>query len=322
MIEITDVSAAYGDVKALDGVSLSVGRGEAVGVFGTNGAGKTTLFKLLVGLNRPDEGTVRVAGADPAEGNRVRELVRYLPEHAGFPANLTGREVLRFHARVRGVPADDRAHHVERILATVGLADAADRRVGGYSNGMNRRLGLGTALVGEPAVLILDEPTAGLDPDGIAAFHDVVGGLADRTDVTVLFSSHALSEIERLCDRAVLMNDGLVAVDGPVETLRRSGEAVAVSLTFPDPEAAADAAGLLRERAGVTAVSQRGTRVTADCPPGAAYDTLIAIGEAHSLERFEVTDPGLEAAFHEAVGGDGDGGTRPGDTAGTGGETA
>ncbi|WP_254829534.1 ABC transporter ATP-binding protein [Haloglomus salinum] len=322
MIEITDVSAAYGDVQALDGVSLSVGRGESVGVFGTNGAGKTTLFKLLVGLNRPDEGTVRVAGADPADGNRVRELVRYLPEHAGFPANLTGREVLRFHARVRGVPADGRDHHVRRILATVGLADAADRRVGGYSNGMNRRLGLGTALVGDPAVLILDEPTAGLDPDGIAAFHDVVGGLADRTDVTVLFSSHALSEIERLCDRAVLMNDGRVAADGPVERLRRSGDTVTVSLALPGPEAAAAAARLLRERAAVAAVSQRGTRVTADCPPGEAYDALVAVGEAHPLERFEVTEPGLEAAFHEAVGGTEDDGTRPERPAGTGGETA
>jgi Cu-processing system ATP-binding protein len=207
VIEIDDISKAYGDVKALNGLSLSVERGATLGVFGTNGAGKTTLFKLLAGLNRPDEGRVSVAGADPTEGTTVRERVRYLPEHAGFPPSLTGREILRFHARMRSVPREERSHHVERILHTVGLADAADRRVGGYSNGMNRRLGLGTALVGEPAVLILDEPTAGLDPDGIRAFHEVVESLAAETDVTIVFSSHALGEIQRLCDHRCVLSD-------------------------------------------------------------------------------------------------------------------
>lgn len=305
MIEITDVSAAYGDVQALDGVSLSVGRGEAVGVFGTNGAGKTTLFKLLVGLNRPDEGTVRVAGTDPADGNRVRELVRYLPEHAGFPANLTGREVLRFHARVRGVPSEDRDHHIRRILATVGLADAADRRVGGYSNGMNRRLGLGTALVGEPAVLILDEPTAGLDPDGIRAFHEVVESLAAETDVTIVFSSHALGEIQRLCSEAVIVADGQVATAGPVEELRRAAaDQVTVSLSLASEAAASDAATDLGDHEAVSSVSRAGAAVTARTAPTDAYDLLTAVGEGYDIDRFEVREPGLEAAFHEAVGAD------------------
>ncbi len=305
VIEVDGVSKAYGDVQALDGLSLSVEQGATLGVFGTNGAGKTTLFKLLVGLNRPDDGSVSVAGADPTDGTAVRERVRYLPEHAGFPPSLTGREVLRFHARMRSVPREDRAHHVERILHTVGLADAADRRVGGYSNGMNRRLGLGTALVGEPAVLILDEPTAGLDPDGIRAFHEVVESLAAETDVTIVFSSHALGEIQRLCSEAVIIADGQVATAGPVEELRRAAaDEVTVSLSLASEAAASDVAGMLRDHEAASSVTRTGVDLTVTAAPTDAYDLLTAVGEGYDIDRFEVREPGLEAAFHEAVGAD------------------
>ncbi|NLV06874.1 ATP-binding cassette domain-containing protein [Haloarcula rubripromontorii] len=305
VIEVDDVSKTYGDVQALDGLSLAVERGTTLGVFGTNGAGKTTLFKLLAGLNRPDRGSVSVAGADPTDGTTVRERVRYLPEHAGFPPSLTGREILRFHARMRSVPREDRSHHVERILHTVGLADAADRRVGGYSNGMNRRLGLGTALVGEPAVLILDEPTAGLDPDGIQAFHEVVGSLAAETDVTIVFSSHALGEIQRLCSEAVIIADGQVATAGPVGQLRRAAaDEVTVSLSLASDAAASGAATDLGDHGAVSSVSRSGADVTARTTPTEAYDILTAVGEAYDIDRFEVREPGLEAAFHEAVGTD------------------
>jgi Cu-processing system ATP-binding protein len=329
VIEVDDVSKSYGDVQALDGLSLAVERGTTLGVFGTNGAGKTTLFKMLAGLNRPDDGSVSVAGADPTDGTAVRERVRYLPEQAGFPPSLTGREILRFHARVRSVPREDRGHHVERVLHTVGLADAADRRVGGYSNGMNRRLGLGTALVGEPAVLILDEPTAGLDPDGIRAFHEVVESLATETDVTIVFSSHALGEIQRLCDEAVIVADGQVATAGPVEELRRAAaDEVTVSLSLASESAAADAAALLRDHGAAASVARAGVDLTVPTAPADAYDLLTAVGEACDIDRFEVREPGLEAAFHEAVGAtDGDDRTDSDGTAtavaeGTGGEPA
>ncbi|MFC6865291.1 ATP-binding cassette domain-containing protein [Halomicroarcula sp. GCM10025817] len=302
-IDIEDVTKRYGDVQALDGLSLSVERGTTLGVFGTNGAGKTTLFKLLVGLNRPDDGTVRVAGLDPADGPAVRERVRYLPEHAGFPPNLTGREILRFHTRMRSVPAEKRAHHVERILHTIGLAEAADRPVSGYSNGMNRRLGLGTALVGDPSVLVLDEPTAGLDPEGIQAFHDIVESLAAETEVTIVFSSHALSEIEQLCDEAVVVADGRVAMQGPVEVLRRAtGDEVTVRLTLADADEAQAATATLRDEASAGSVSRTGPRLEVTCRPDSAYDLLTIVQQRHAVDRFEVREPGLEAAFHEAVG--------------------
>ncbi|MFB6223961.1 MAG: ABC transporter ATP-binding protein [Haloarcula sp.] len=302
VIEVDNVSKAYGDVQALDGLSLSVERGTTLGVFGTNGAGKTTLFKLLAGLNRPDEGSVTVAGVDPTDGTTVREQVRYLPEHAGFPPVLTGREILRFHARMRSVPSERRDHHVERILHTVGLADAADRRVGGYSNGMNRRLGLGTALVGEPAVLVLDEPTAGLDPDGIRAFHGVVETLAAETDVTIVFSSHALGEIQRLCTEAVIIADGTVAANGPVEYLRRAAvDEVTVSLSLESETAASSVVADLQEYESASGVTRSGVDVTVSTVPTAAYDLLTTVGEEYDIDRFEVREPGLAAAFHEIV---------------------
>ena len=300
-IRTEDVTKTYGDVTALDGVSLSVDGGGTVGLLGTNGAGKTTLFKLLVGLDRPDAGRLSVAGVSPADGVDVRRRVGFLPEQAGFPDVLTGREVLAFHARMRGVPAPERADRVAETLATVGLADAADRAVGGYSNGMNRRLGLASALVAEPAVLLLDEPTAGLDPRGVDAFHAVVERVATDTDVTVVFSTHALAEVERLCDRAVVLHEGAVRARGSVDELRRlAGDRVTVRLRLAadaDPDAAVAAAGCPVD-------ARSGTELSLSCPRGDAFDAVAAAREAVDVEGFEVREPGLDAAFREAIGGE------------------
>ncbi|NIB98321.1 ABC transporter ATP-binding protein [Halobacterium sp. R2-5] len=314
-IDVRDVRKSYGTVTALDGASFSVDRGETLGLVGRNGAGKTTLFKLLVGHETPDTGSVTVAGLPPSAGTALRERVGYLPEHAGFPPSLTGREVLSFHARVRGIPADTRDRRVERVLRTVGLGDAADRRVGGYSNGMNRRLGLATALVGDPAVLLLDEPTAGLDPAGVADFHAIVDALATETDVTVLVTSHVLPEIERLCDRAAVLEDGDISVSGGVDDLRRAtADTVSVDATVASDPAAAAAA--LREHAAVRGVAVDGARLHLDCERDGVFDALDALRETVDVASVEVTEPGLDAVFREevAAGGDvalnGDGGER------------
>ncbi|MFB6269052.1 MAG: ATP-binding cassette domain-containing protein [Halobacterium sp.] len=314
-IQIRDVEKSYGTVTALDGASLTVGRGETLGLVGRNGAGKTTLFKLLVGHETPDAGTVTVAGRSPADGTALRERVGYLPESAGFPPSLSGREVLSFHARVRDVPGDVRDRRVERLLATVGLADAADRAVGGYSNGMNRRLGLATALVGDPDVLLLDEPTAGLDPAGVADFHAVVDALGRETDVTVLVTSHVLPEIERLCDRVAVLEDGHIAAAGGVDDLRHAAaDAVTVDATLDDPGTVADR---LRDHAAVADVVVRGNHLQVECERDAAFDVLDVLRDA-DVSSFEVTEPGLDAVFREEVAA---GGARP-DAAANGGEHA
>lgn len=293
------VTKRYGDVTALSGASLRVERGEALGVIGTNGAGKTTLFRLLVGHERPDEGQVRVLSRDPAAGPAVRERVGYLPESAGFHRTLTGREVLRFHARQRSVSAVDR--RVERVLRTVGLTDAADRRVGGYSNGMTRRLGLATALLGDPELLLLDEPTAGLDPDGVAAFQSVVAAIRDDTDVTVVMTSHVLSEIGTLCDRVAVLDHGRVATTGRVgELSRRHVDEVSIRLWLA-PSADAAAASDLDESPVATVADVGPDRVELTCPRERAFDVLTTARDRLDVEGFEVDERGLEATFRAAV---------------------
>lgn len=301
-IEVENARKEYGAVTALDGLSLRIERGETVGLLGTNGAGKTTLFELLVGLRSPDAGSVAVLDRDPTEGVGTRRRVGYLPEHAGFPDELTGREVLRFHARMRGVDAERRDRRVARVLETVGLTDAADRRVEGYSNGMARRLGLGTVLVADPAVLLLDEPTAGLDPYGVEAFHDVLGAVASAADVTVVFSSHVLGEVEALCDRAAVVHEGRVVADDDVAALRRqTGENVTVRATVGGDGDADSAAERLRSRDGVERVTGDGAELVVECAPTRALAVLEAIHESGDVERFAVREPGLESAFRTAV---------------------
>ena len=224
-IETTDLTKRYGDVVALDGVDLSIPAGETFGLLGTNGAGKSSLFKLLVGHLTPDSGQVTVAGTDvSAAGHELREVVGYVPEDAGFPPALTGREVLDYQAQLRDIPAAERADRVSAALGTVGLSDAADRRVGGYSNGMNRRLALASALLARPQLLLLDEPTAGLDPLGVAEFHRILERLREEADLTVVITTHVLAEVEELCDEVAVLHEGNLLFTGSVDALRSEGE--------------------------------------------------------------------------------------------------
>jgi len=303
MIEIDNAVKRYGSVTALDGVSLSVPRGALAGLVGTNGAGKTTLFRLLVGHERPDEGTVRVAGRDPVASTAVRRAVGYLPEHAEFAPAMTGREVVRFHARQRDVARAHRRERVDDVLRTVGLGEAASRRVGGYSNGMNRRLGLATLLVGAPDVLLLDEPTASLDPEGVETFHRLVERVHERTNVTVLVTSHVLSEVERLCDRVAVLDEGRLVDAGPVDEL---GGDEAVVRFIPGPDVTPDdVTAFVGDRPDVRLARATGDRYALAVPESATFDRLAALQEGLEIERFEVDRTGLREAFDRLVG-DGD----------------
>ena len=314
-LTITDVHKTYGDVVALDGPSFEVPSGSTFGVLGTNGAGKTTLFELLVGYDTPDAGRIEVGGLDVAEaGHRVRERVGFLPEHAGFPAATTGREVLSITARIRGIGG--RRERIDDCLEIVGLTDAADRAVSGYSNGMARRLGLAAALLSRPPVLVLDEPTAGLDPRGVATFHEIVERIDRETDATVVLSSHVLGEVERLCDEVAILHDGKLRAIGSIEELcADAGDTVTVRLV-PDTADDDARATLLEsittrgeseddpETSVIRRVDLQTNALEVACARDAAFD-LVSRLEGDLLERFEVREPGLEAAFHDALEGDG-----------------
>lgn len=205
----------YRRQTAVDDVSLTVGRGEVVGLLGPNGAGKTSVIKILLGLVRPDAGEALLLGR-PAGDPRARARVGYLPELFRYQPWLTAAEVLDLHVRLAGaaVPAPQR----RECLAVVGLADRAGDRVGGYSKGMQQRLGLAVALVARPELILLDEPTSALDPIGRADVRDLLLSLKAR-QVAVLLNSHLIGEVERVCDRVVILDKGRVAASGTLPEL-------------------------------------------------------------------------------------------------------
>ncbi len=206
-----------GTVEAVRNVSFALHPGEIVALVGHNGAGKTTLMKMMLGLIRPTSGTLEVLGEDPAAGQfAARRNLGYLPESVSFNSSLTGAEILRFYARLKHV---DRSR-VNPVLDLVGLSVAAGRRVGTYSKGMRQRLGLAQALIGEPKVLLLDEPTTGLDPALRQHFYEILERLRGE-GASILLSSHALTELEERASRVIIMNRGLMVADGDLDELRR-----------------------------------------------------------------------------------------------------
>jgi Cu-processing system ATP-binding protein len=220
MIRYEGFAKSYGRVRAVIALDLEVRPGETLALIGPNGSGKSTTLKAAVGLLRPTRGRVLVDGVDAAHGPGARGHLGYLPQRASFPEGVTAREAVRFYARVRGGPSTE----VERLLERVGLADAAGRVVEGFSGGMRQRLGLAIALLGQPRVLLLDEPSAALDPTGALLVRDLIGEIGAE-GTTVLLSSHDLAEVSALADRVAIFASGRVSVSGTIAELEARADA-------------------------------------------------------------------------------------------------
>ncbi|MCZ7664302.1 MAG: ABC transporter ATP-binding protein [Thermoleophilia bacterium] len=212
----------YGGLTAVDGLDLALHRGEVFGLLGPNGAGKTTTILMLLGLTEPSAGKARVEGYDPVrEPLQVKRLVGYLPDNVGFYPDMTGRQNLRYTAslnRRRGREAEER---IAGLLEQVGLSEAADRPAGTYSRGMRQRLGIADALVKDPCILVLDEPTIGIDPEGIRELLALIRALSRERGITILLSSHLLHQVQEVCDRVGIFVSGRLIAVGPVEDLAR-----------------------------------------------------------------------------------------------------
>ena len=219
VIELRGVAKQFGATRAVDGVDLDVREGELFGLIGHNGAGKTTLFRLMLGLLAPTAGDVRIDGESVRGGafRQVRRRIGYLPESVALYNNLSGLETMRFFARLKG--ADSGSCRV--LLARVGLGDVAQQPVRAYSKGMRQRLAFAQALLGAPRLLFLDEPTNGLDPEGIGEFYRTLAELRER-GTTVILSSHILAEIQQRVDRLALMSNGKIGALGTVQSLREA----------------------------------------------------------------------------------------------------
>ena len=270
----------YGRQTAVDDVGFTVGRGEVVGLLGPNGAGKTSVIKILLGLVRPDAGEVLLLGR-PARDPESRSLVGYLPELFRYQPWLTAAEVLRLHVRLAGVDVSKQERR--EALALVSLADRADGRVGGFSKGMQQRLGLAVALVARPELVVLDEPTSALDPIGRADVRDLLLSLKAR-GVAVLLNSHLIGEVERVCDRVVILDKGRVAASGSLAELLGQRELrLRLDGVGADAEARLAAAGRLGRDGEAYTVALPTDEATSTVPDLVA--DLVALGvRVHSVE--------------------------------------
>lgn len=220
MIKTENLTKNYDDVTAVNSLNLEIFEGEIFGLLGPNGAGKTTTILMLLGLTEPSEGVATINGYNTTkESIHIKKMVGYLPDHVGFYEDMTARENLRFTGRLNNLSDNEIETRIDTLLERVKLSDVSDRKVGTYSKGMRQRLGIADTLMKDPKVIILDEPTIGLDPAGINEMLDLIANLARKDRRTVLISSHQLYQIQKICDRVGIFVKGKLLAVGPIDTL-------------------------------------------------------------------------------------------------------
>ena len=218
MIEVRELSRSYGELKAVAGVSFDIGHGEIVGLLGHNGAGKTTIMKMLTGCLEPSSGTIRIDGLDLAERRReVQRRIGYLPENCPLYPEQTVLDSLEYQALLHGMPAQERPAAIRRAIERTALGPKATATVGTLSRGYRQRLGVAQAILHSPKILVLDEPTNGLDPTQIQHMRDLIRELA--REATVIVSTHILQEVEAVCQRVLIMRAGTLALDSALELI-------------------------------------------------------------------------------------------------------
>ncbi|HUP14436.1 MAG TPA: ABC transporter ATP-binding protein [Acidimicrobiia bacterium] len=234
----------YGETKVVNTLDLRTSPGEVFGLLGPNGAGKTTTILMLLGMVEPTSGDIEVLGLDPARNPlAVKSRVGYLPDAVGFYPDLTGRENLRFTAELNRLSRGEADRRIDSLLVDVGLVDSGDRPVGVYSRGMKQRLGIADALIKRPEILILDEPTTAIDPEGVAEILGLISRLAKDEGVTILLSSHLLHQVQAVCDRVAIFVKGRVVAQGaPHELATDSKGPEEVEISVGADEAAVRAA--------------------------------------------------------------------------------
>jgi ABC-2 type transport system ATP-binding protein len=291
-IELDGVTKRFGDVVAVSDLDLTVSEGEVFGFLGPNGAGKSTTINMLLDFVRPTTGDVRVLGLEAGRDSvAVRRRTGVLPEGYDVYHRLTGRKHVEFAKRSKEVDADPDA-----VLERVGIADAADRRADGYSKGMRQRLALGMALVGDPDLLILDEPSSGLDPGGARKMREIVREEAE-TGTTVFFSSHVLGQVEAVCDRVGILRAGELVAEDSIEGLRTAvDEGTTLVVTVDDPGDVD--LGAVRAVDGVSAADVDGEAITVTCDADAKTGVIDAVeGTGATVRDFRTEETSLEDLF-------------------------
>jgi len=297
-IQAEGLAKRYGAVVALDHLTFTLGPGEILGVLGPNGAGKTTAIRILTTILAPDAGSFSVAGVPHTRPAEIRRQVGVVPESAGYPERQTGEEFLRYHARLFGLSRAGAAARSRHLLAQVGLADRGASLIAGYSRGMRQRLGIARALLNDPQVVFLDEPTLGLDPAGQRQMLDLIRSVAGDRGATVLLCTHLLAEVEEVCSRVLILNRGRVAADGTVSEVARRAAAPRSARLQVLAEHADRARRVLAAAAGVDGVE------SANGLPGSLTVTLdrAADAEAANVGLRALTDAGIPVIAFELEG--------------------
>jgi len=298
VIETVQLTKRYGDFVAVDALDLTVRRGEVFGLLGPNGAGKTTTILMMLGLTEPTAGSVRVDGLNPTRDPlAVKSRVGYLPDEVGFYTDMTARQNLRYTAMLNRLRRSDANDRIDQLLIDVGLEDARDKRVGTFSRGMLQRLGLADALVKQPAILVLDEPTVNIDPEGVRELLLLVERLRTDQGVTVLLSSHLLHQVEQVCDRIGVFANGKLVAAGTIDELAATVSdrwAFTVGL-----DGVADADAALAGMPGVTNVRRSEGRwlITADRDVRDDVQRFVQAVGAH-LTHLSRDGADLDAIYH------------------------
>jgi ABC-2 type transport system ATP-binding protein len=314
-IRTRKLTKRYGDLVAVDGLDLEIHAGEIFGLLGQNGAGKTTTILMLLGLTEPSEGEARVVGLDPARHPlEVKRRVGYMPDSVGFYGDLTGRENLRYTARLNRIPDALAEATIEEVIGQVGLTERADDLTETYSRGMLQRLGIADALVKDPDVLILDEPTTAIDPLGVGEVLELLRRLVNERGMAVLLSSHLLNQVQSVCDRIGIFTAGRLIGNGTIaELAERFGDGAAqieVGFEFASPADAERAPALLHAIEGVVDAGP-GVRpgdpwlITVRPPAreAAVRQEILSLAAAEGLHLVSLRPivPSLEEIYRRAV---------------------
>jgi ABC-2 type transport system ATP-binding protein len=300
LISTSDLSKSYGAVQALDHASMSVAPG-CTALLGENGAGKSTLIKLLLGLNPADTGSAEVLGHDPAtEGQAVRARVGYFPEHDCLPADWQAQDFVRHMGVVRGLPGRVAVQRASDVLAQVGLAEERYRLIGGFSAGMKQRVKLAQALVHDPRLVLLDEPTNGLDPLARDQMLDLIQRVVREMGISVLVSSHLLADVQQVSDAVIILDAGRVVAQGSLQQLLSDTASLTVRLSDPCPAFVAE----LRRRG--CDVAGEGTAFTVALSDDSVYDLVrdAAVETGAGLSYLKRRSLSLEDVFLAESGGE------------------
>ncbi len=304
IIQLAGLTKIYGEQTAVDHLTLNINKGEIFGLLGPNGAGKSTTILMILGLSEPASGAVRVCGYDSTrEPILVKRKVGYLPDDIGFYEELTGLQNLLYTARLNSIEDREAIRRAEELLTRVGLADAAEKKVGAYSRGMRQRLGLADVLIKQPEVIILDEPTLGIDPEGVRELLALIQKLSRDEGITVLLSSHHLHQVQQICDRVGLFVKGKLLAEGDVATL--SGQLFAnelISIEVGIPSLAEIPDTLLdqwRAIPGVETMEEADGRLLFQCSRDMTAELSRAIIDAdYTLSHLVKKEYGLDEIYH------------------------